>query len=356
LAEVFDAATAPNEICYSADGSRMTCSMTSEPFDRSCKKSVLSKVVASDVFLVTGGARGITPHCLREIAARVGGGVTYILMGRSPLEQVPEWAKGAVGTGNPKDLEKAATKFLKEGGQKVTPAMVRDLAGKVAGAADVLESLAFLEKAGARVIYTSCDVSGGFIASTLGPLMREHSVPRITGLIHASGVLRDKKIENKTGADLAAVYGTKFDGLMNVLGALQRLGGSKVDLRHILLFSSLAGFCGNAAQADYAMANEALNKYAQAIKTASSDVHVAAFDFGPWDAGMVDARLKKHFEDNNVEVIPLDGGAKLVAEVFCDYQALPQVLFGNWMELPVKTFAPDKKVDNSAIAETALGG
>jgi hypothetical protein len=280
---------------------------------------------------------------------------------------VPAWAKDAVSTGNIKDLEKAATKFLKGEGQKVTPAMVRDLAGKVAGAADVLESIGFLEKAGARVIYASCDISSGGkdkIASTLTRIMKEHSLGNLTGLIHASGVIRDKKIENKTAADFAAVYGTKFDGLINVLEGLKKLSvvlvqhklASTVDLRHILLFSSLAGFCGNAAQSDYSMANDALNKYAQALKTSKADLHVAAFDFGPWDSGMVDARLKKHFQDNNVEVIPLDGGAKLVAELFCEYQAHPQVLVGNWMELPKKTFAPDKKVGNvNGVADAARG-
>jgi NAD(P)-dependent dehydrogenase (short-subunit alcohol dehydrogenase family)/acyl carrier protein len=340
VAEVLDASQKYNEISYSADGQRFTV----QPADLtdSTPKSVVTPVSSSDVFLVTGGARGITPHCLREMAVNVNGGITYILLGRSPLEQVPAWAKDAVSTGNIKDLEKAATKFLKGEGQKVTPAMVRDLAGKVAGAADVLESIGFLEKAGARVIYASCDISGGGdkIASTLTRIMREHSLAKLTGLIHASGVIRDKKIENKTAADFAAVYGTKFDGLMNVLESLKKLASSTVDLRHILLFSSLAGFCGNAAQSDYSMANDALNKYAQALKTAKADLHVAAFDFGPWDSGMVDARLKKHFQDNNVEVIPLDGGAKLVAELFCEYQAHPQVLVGNWMELPKKTFAP----------------
>jgi hypothetical protein len=54
---------------------------------------------------------------------------------------------------------------------------------------------------------------------------------------------------------------------------------------------------------------------------------------------MVTPMLKKHFEDNSVEIIPLLGGARLVAELFLDYQALSQVLVGNWMQLPKKTFS-----------------
>jgi acyl carrier protein len=354
VAEVLDASLIYREIAYSADGHRFTVAMSE--ILTSAQKSVITPVSSSDVFLVTGGARGITPHCLREIATRVGGGVTYILLGRSPLEQIPAWAKGAIG-GTAKDLEKAAQAFLKQSGEKVTPMLVRDLAGRVQGAADVLESIGYLEKAGARVIYSSCDISNGTrTAQTLGSILSENNVAKITGLIHASGVIRDKKIENKTGADFTSVYGTKFDGLMNVLEALKRL--TTVDLKHVLLFSSLAGFCGNVAQSDYAMANEALNKYAQALKAANGkNLHVCAMDFGPWDSGMVTPMLKKHFEDNNVEVIPLLGGAQLVADLFCDYQKLPQVLVGNWMQLPKKTFAaPDSesKIPRAVVKQVSL--
>merc|ERR1712061_487839 len=70
--ELFDAALSYNEIGYSMDGHRFAVSMTSEPFSaRNIKKSIVTPITNKDVFLVTGGARGITPCCLRELAKRV---------------------------------------------------------------------------------------------------------------------------------------------------------------------------------------------------------------------------------------------------------------------------------------------
>ena len=60
------------------------------------------------------------------------------------------------------------------------------------------------------------------------------------------------------------MYGTKLTGLANLLGALD-----VTQLRHVVLFSSLAGFHGNAAQTDYAMANEALSKLSSRSLTAT---------------------------------------------------------------------------------------
>ena len=65
----------------------------------------LSKKIA----LVTGGARGITPLCVAEMAKLAGGG-TYLLLGRSKVNVEPAWAKG-VATG--KTLDEAATAFVK---------------------------------------------------------------------------------------------------------------------------------------------------------------------------------------------------------------------------------------------------
>jgi hypothetical protein len=76
----------------------------------------------SDVFVVTGGARGITPLCVRELAKLTGGG-TFLLMGRSTLKEQPAWANGKQ-TG--KELDAAATAFAKAEfasgkGEKPTP-------------------------------------------------------------------------------------------------------------------------------------------------------------------------------------------------------------------------------------------
>ena len=67
----------------------------------------------------------------------------------------------------------------------------------------------------------------------------------------------DKLIEKKTSQDFDAVCSTKINGLDALLKSVDQ-----EKLTHLLIFSSAAGFYGNAGQSDYAIANEVLNRIA----------------------------------------------------------------------------------------------
>ena len=59
-------------------------------------------------------------------------------------------------------------------------------------------------------------------------------------------------------------------------------------MTHLALFSSAAGFFGNAGQSDYAAANEVLNQYALQFSQKHPKCNVVSFNWGPWEGGMVD--------------------------------------------------------------------
>jgi hypothetical protein len=104
------------------------------------------------------------------------------------------------------------------------------------------------------------------------------------------------------------------------------------ELKHLILFSSAAGFYGNVAQSDYATANDILNKAAHLFKRQHPDCHVRCFNWGPWDGGMVSASLKKMFAERNIQVIPIDAGTQVfVDELTSNNQNIPQVLVGSSM-------------------------
>ncbi|HIG76987.1 MAG TPA: KR domain-containing protein, partial [Candidatus Lambdaproteobacteria bacterium] len=106
-------------------------------------------------------------------------------------------------------------------------------------------------------------------------------------------------------------------------------------LTHLLLFSSAAGFYGNAGQSDYAVANEALNRIALLFKQNNPKCHVTSFNWGPWEGGMVTPELKRLFEERNVEVISVEDGTRVfVEEVTSAGQENPIVLIGNSMVVP----------------------
>ncbi|WPQ61781.1 SDR family NAD(P)-dependent oxidoreductase [Chitinophaga sancti] len=79
----------------------------------------------------------------------------------------------------------------------------------------------------------------------------------LTGILHGAGVLRDSFIIKKTAAELSEVLSAKVSGLVN-LDVCSR--AMKLDL--FVLFSSVSGVLGNAGQADYAMGNAFMDRYA----------------------------------------------------------------------------------------------
>jgi hypothetical protein len=141
----------------------------------------------------------------------------------------------------------------------------------------------------------------------LEQIRREHGP--IRGLVHGAGVIADRKIEDQTDAQFAQVYDTKVEGLHAVLDALE-----PELLRFLVLFSSSTARFGRVGQAAYAAANETLNKIAQRHARDLPRCRVVAFNWGPWDGGMVTSSLKPLFEREGLGLIPLEAGARLIVE------------------------------------------
>jgi hypothetical protein len=133
----------------------------------------------------------------------------------------------------------------------------------------------------------------------------------ITGIVHGAGVLADKRLTEKTTDDFQRVFGAKIGGLRALLAA-----AADDPLGVICLFSSVAARTGNAGQADYAMANEVLNRVANELAHTRPGCVVKSIGWGPWAGGMVTPVLKAKFDEMGVPLIPLDNGARrFVAEL-----------------------------------------
>lgn len=177
---------------------------------------------------------------------------------------------------------------------------------------------------GAYAEYIPVDITNG---AELQEKLAEpiHRLGPVTGVIHGAGTLADKLIEKKSVSDYESVFSTKIDGLENLLFTVPV---SQLDF--LVLFSSIVGFYGNVGQADYAMANEILNKTAHYIKRKYPSCHVVSIGWGPWDSGMVTPELKRAFEERNVHVIPAEVGANILVNELMPAETEPvQVLVGN---------------------------
>ncbi|MFI5301460.1 MAG: SDR family NAD(P)-dependent oxidoreductase, partial [Polyangiales bacterium] len=153
------------------------------------------------------------------------------------------------------------------------------------------------------------DVTDGAAISRALDVVRKELGP-ITGVVHGAGVLADKLLSDKTRAQYDAVFDTKVGGLRALLQATDR-----DPLRFIVLFSSVAGRCGNAGQSDYAMANEVLDKVAAVeARRRNDECVVRAIGWGPWESGMVTPALKAKFAEMGVPLIPLEVGASMMID------------------------------------------
>jgi len=257
-------------------------------------------VQAGDLVVVSGGGRGVTAHVAIALARATQ--ATIMLLGRSPLHDEAAWLAGI-------DDEMAIKQALMQ--HSDSPLTPRDLAAayrQVVAQREVRATMAAIEQAGGTVLYRSVDVTNANdVAWLIGEVRAEHGA--VKGVIHGAGVLADRLIGDKTQDQFERVYNTKVAGLRALLDA------TKDDpLRFVLLFSSSTGRFGRRGQVDYAIANEVLNKHAQAIAVQRPDCRVMAPNWGPWDGGMVTPALKQVFAEEGIAVIDLDAGAAYVLQ------------------------------------------
>ncbi|WP_232772497.1 type I polyketide synthase [Psychromonas sp. Urea-02u-13] len=316
--ELNDSKVSPVEIGFNNNG-RLT--LVGEKTDSYALQSGNS-IDENSLFLVSGGAKGVTAHCVIRLAQTYQS--KFILLGRSKYESgEPSWANGVT---DEVALKKAAMQHLIASGEKPTPVAVNNFIKPVLANREITKTLDAIQAAGGIAQYVSADVTDKeSVLNAVSPITDLWG--DITGLIHGAGVLADKFIEQKTLSDLEAVYSTKIDGLLSMLACVET-----DKIKHLVMFSSAAGFYGNPGQSDYSMANDILNKTAFRFKALNPEAQVVSFNWGPWDGGMVTPELKRMFNDRGVYIIPLDAGAQLlVSELAADTNRCAQILVGNDM-------------------------
>ncbi|MBW4670212.1 MAG: SDR family NAD(P)-dependent oxidoreductase [Cyanomargarita calcarea GSE-NOS-MK-12-04C] len=273
----------------------------------------------SQVFLVSGGAKGITAECVIKLAEIYK--CKFILLGRSKAYPEPVWAEGCLSEA---ELKKRIVDNFLTTGEKPTPIMVQREFNSISSRRQIEKTLFAIASSGGQAEYLSVDVTDALALSEQVSTAVER-LGAVTGIIHGAGNLADKRIEKKSEQDFETVYNAKVKGLENLLRCV-----TPSQLNHLVLFSSVVGFYGNAGQSDYALANEILNKSAHLVKRNHPNCHVVTINWGPWDAGMVSPELKKAFAERNIETIPIDIGTQmLVDELAGANQEVVQIVIGS---------------------------
>jgi NAD(P)-dependent dehydrogenase (short-subunit alcohol dehydrogenase family) len=267
-----------------------------------------SFVVPSDaVILATGGARGITSEVCLELADRYQ--PTFVLVGQSPLPPLTEPADVATLTIGA-DIKRALMARLREGGARVTPAMVEKAHRQLLKEREIRETISKLSAAGARAHYVQLDVQD---EQAFGALIDDvyATYGRLDGVIHGAGIIEDKLVRDKSAESFDRVFRTKAVSAFVLGRHLQ-----PESLRFVVFFSSVAGRFGNRGQADYAAANEVVSKLAVVLQR-RWPVRVCSIAWAPWDKlGMVSPELKREFARRGVELLsPVAGRRALWQEI-----------------------------------------
>ena len=292
---------------------RLILELVSSPYPQG--KIDLNK---DDVVIITGGARGITAAAAYALAKHAN--PTIVLLGRSPYPSPePNWLASAHG-------EAAIKKAIVENElskKDSSPALLEKSFKKHLANREILKNMQKLKETGVTAIYYSVDVRDFQAVNSVLNDVRSAYGP-IKGIIHGAGILEDRLITDKTIEQFERVFDTKVKGLKAVLEATK-----EDNLKYIVLFSSITARIGNKGQADYAMANEVLNKTAQQESINRPECKVISMNWGPWDGGMVSPALKHEFERNNVKLIPTDSGAMcMLYEMMGDKGSPVEVVVG----------------------------
>ncbi len=298
------------------------------------QQTITADVTPNDVFLVSGGAKGVTASCVIELAKKFQ--PKLILIGRSSLEfELPAYA---ANENDEAVLKRLIMTDLKEKGEKVDLKVVKRTFNNIIAKKEIDDTLAQIKAAGSDVIYLKSDITN---LNEIRPQLNDVSKKwgPITGLIHGAGRLADKHIQNKTEDDFNNVLSVKLDGLLSMLSVV-----NPDQLKHLVLFSSVAGFYGNIGQTDYSMANEILSKAAHLFRKNHPNTKVSAINWGAWEGGMVSPELQKKFEEAGVTLVNHPGGAAMFVNEFNTvYNDQPQVIIGGTLPTPQSELTEDLK-------------
>ncbi len=292
--------------------------------------STAISIDTDSVVLLIGGARGITAEVALELAALYR--PTLLLVGRSSMPESEESTETA-GLTSPRELKSALVKQMERSGQRAVVADVEAAYSSLLKSREMRSNMAAMKRAGATVRYYQVDVENArAFGNLIDEIYRDHG--RLDGVVYGAGVIEDKLIQDKTPDSFNRVFDPKVNGAFVLSRKLR-----PDSLRFLVFFSSVSGCFGNKGQADYAAANEVLNRLALYLDR-QWPAHVVALNWGPWDkTGMASPEVRRQFASRGVQLIPPAAGrGAFVRELLHGAKGEAEIILGSgpWESVSAK--------------------
>jgi acyl transferase domain-containing protein len=175
---------------------------------------------------------------------------------------------------------------------------------------------------GAEFMYCQADVTDAEQVRTAVQRVRDR-FGSVRGVILGAGVMTEARIEVKTAEAETQTLNTKIEQVR----IFREIFQGDDEIRFALLFSSIASYTGNVAQADYVAANLAFEELGAEWNRASA-YPVRSLLWSIWDeTGLAPSWLRRAMRDTGVQGIKNSVGAELLLdELGCPHDPPDRVL------------------------------
>ena len=264
---------------------------------RPAASAALESLKPGSTWIVTGGARGVTAECARELGRR--NGLKLALVGStSPIAVEQSWLS----------LEDAGLRDLK--GRVMLDAKGRGADPRTAWktvekSIEIAKSLAKFSSAGVDARYFPCNLSdAAAVRSLVQGITRD--VGPVRGIVHGAGFEAACRFEKKTVDGLEATLGPKCVGLEHLVAAIDA-----TTLEAVIGFGSTSGRLGGHGQADYSLANDMLAKMLGQLRQRRG-LRATVFHWHAWDEVGMASRPESRFvlEQFGLKFMPLAEGVR----------------------------------------------
>ena len=276
------------------DGRRVTIAACET---RPAASVALESLKPGSTWIVTGGARGVTAECARELGRR--NGLTLALVGSTaPIAVEQSWL--SLDDAGLRDLKGRV--MLDAKGRGADP---RTAWKTVEKSIEIAKSLAKFSMAGVDARYFPCNLSDAAAVRSLVEGITRHVGP-VRGIVHGAGFEAACRFEKKTVDGLEATLGPKCVGLEHLVAAVDAS-----TLEVVIGFGSTSGRLGGHGQADYSLANDMLAKMLGQLRQRRG-LRATVLHWHAWDEVGMASRPESRFvlEQFGLKFMPLAEGVR----------------------------------------------
>ncbi len=239
------------------------------PIDSDLSLGPVANIPQGGVWVVTGGARGITAIAARELARKYGWKLHLFGKSPPPIENAP-WRNFTE-----EQLKTYKTQITRQAvAEGQSPGAAWD---RVLKDCEIFNNLQKFAEAGIQATYHQCDVTSRKELSVALDKVRASDGP-VTGLMHGAGLIEPGRFEHKRRGFVEKLVRTKFDGLMHLLAL------TKNDpLTHCIGFGSISGRFGGNGLSDYAAGNDSMSKVLDWHRKSRPDCTTICIHWESWE-------------------------------------------------------------------------